>query len=375
MPRKRTNSKLEVYKSHDKVLEMAKELHYRIHLYDLHPLLGYGLASPMTYCARKPANRGRTSPVKGLCWLWVSPAYLDKNNRTALRGYSKYLCYQCAAKYKSLNGRWPGDIPPDPKHLAGPRAPTPPGGTGDEKPVWTYLPVHEHKSWHQTVKDLMPQLEKLGVKPSDIRFRAIPNTGAARGNHGHTGIELQHVPSGITDQVTINAKTTANLRDALRLVIGKLQNRALLDLVEQNAVGAIKREEDNKFLEADRVYEIPEAKRIEMQAQEDMERQEALSQAESAQLEQFVKLDEREVGEPLIEKPPRRFFLQRIADETGISGTGRVADGVEFPDGTVVMRWRSEVATTVIHESILTVEALHVTGHAKGANKIVWIDP
>jgi len=33
----------------------------------------------------------------------------------------------------------------------------------------------------------------------------------------------------------------------------------------------------------------------------------------------------------------RTFFLERIEDETGISGTGIVAEGVEFSDGQIAM--------------------------------------
>jgi hypothetical protein len=36
---------------------------------------------------------------------------------------------------------------------------------------------------------------------------------------------------------------------------------------------------------------------------------------------------------------PRRFHLQRTVDITGASGTGRVADGVLWPDGTLSIRW------------------------------------
>ena len=74
----------------------------------------------------------------------------------------------------------------------------------------------------------------------------------------------------------------------------------------------------------------------------------------------------------------RSFILNRDQDITGISGTGPVADGVEFPDGTVVVRWRDLGGpaaargvrpTTVVFESITAVEALH--GHG-GATRIVW---
>lgn len=72
--------------------------------------------------------------------------------------------------------------------------------------------------------------------------------------------------------------------------------------------------------------------------------------------------------------PPRRFILIRHKDITGISGTGHVANGVQFSDGTVVMRWLGQNATTVIHKSMATVLALHVAGHGPGNNEIVWVD-
>ncbi|MBB4984980.1 hypothetical protein [Streptomyces nymphaeiformis] len=39
---------------------------------------------------------------------------------------------------------------------------------------------------------------------------------------------------------------------------------------------------------------------------------------------------------------PRRFYLQRNTDVTGASGTGRVADGVLWPDGTATVHWIGE---------------------------------
>lgn len=42
---------------------------------------------------------------------------------------------------------------------------------------------------------------------------------------------------------------------------------------------------------------------------------------------------------------PRLFTLVRKTDETGISGTGRVLDGVVFHNGQVVVCWRSDVNT------------------------------
>ena len=78
----------------------------------------------------------------------------------------------------------------------------------------------------------------------------------------------------------------------------------------------------------------------------------------------------------------RLFQVVREADITGVSGTGVVADGVEFPDGTAVVRWRELEpgnpnyergvrATTVVFPNVRAVEALH--GH-NGATRLASID-
>lgn len=68
---------------------------------------------------------------------------------------------------------------------------------------------------------------------------------------------------------------------------------------------------------------------------------------------------------------PRRFYLHRHTDITGVSGTGRVADGVLWPDGTVSIRWRGERPSTVHWDRIA--DAAHVHGHG-GHTRIVWLD-
>lgn len=67
----------------------------------------------------------------------------------------------------------------------------------------------------------------------------------------------------------------------------------------------------------------------------------------------------------------RRFFLLREEDETGVSGTGLVAWGCQFPDGVVVLRWNTIHTSTGIYASVQDVEAIH--GH-DGATKVVWLD-
>lgn len=69
---------------------------------------------------------------------------------------------------------------------------------------------------------------------------------------------------------------------------------------------------------------------------------------------------------------PRRFHLQRHTDVTGVSGTGRVADGILWTDGTVSIRWLGEHPSTVFWDGLAHAEAVH--GHG-GHTVIVWDDP
>jgi hypothetical protein len=72
----------------------------------------------------------------------------------------------------------------------------------------------------------------------------------------------------------------------------------------------------------------------------------------------------------------KTFTLMRYTDSTGISGTGEIAEGVQFTDGSVVLRWHSSEVpwgsiypTIAIHPNIENVEVLH--GH-NGATRVVW---
>lgn len=71
-------------------------------------------------------------------------------------------------------------------------------------------------------------------------------------------------------------------------------------------------------------------------------------------------------------KTVRRFKLVRCVDPAGVSGVGHVADGVEWPDGTVALRWRTSIAATGVYASVADVHAIH--GH-DGGTKVVWVDP
>lgn len=69
---------------------------------------------------------------------------------------------------------------------------------------------------------------------------------------------------------------------------------------------------------------------------------------------------------------PRRFFLYRHTDVSGVSGTGVVAEGAEWTDGTASLRWRGEWPSTVAWDDIGLITGAH--GH-QGATELRWIDP
>jgi len=66
-------------------------------------------------------------------------------------------------------------------------------------------------------------------------------------------------------------------------------------------------------------------------------------------------------GYMAISNQPMTFDLVRLEDATGISGTGKVAEGAVFMDGTTVMRWLTEHSSTTVYESAREVVAIH--GH------------
>jgi hypothetical protein len=67
---------------------------------------------------------------------------------------------------------------------------------------------------------------------------------------------------------------------------------------------------------------------------------------------------------------PRPFALHRREDVTGASGTGTVAYGTRFSDGTVGLRWLGDKPSLVVWKSID--DALAVHGH-DGRTDVVWL--
>lgn len=68
----------------------------------------------------------------------------------------------------------------------------------------------------------------------------------------------------------------------------------------------------------------------------------------------------------------RRFLLVRKEDVSGVSGTGNVAEGVEFHDGQCVLSWFGQHHTIEVSPGVETIIAIH--GH-EGRTWIEYIDP
>jgi hypothetical protein len=74
---------------------------------------------------------------------------------------------------------------------------------------------------------------------------------------------------------------------------------------------------------------------------------------------------------------PRVFSLIRRIDESGVSGTGRVLDGVVFHTGQVVVCWRSDLdpdnpgySSLAVYPSWDAFLHVHVRPHPQGATEI-----
>ena len=64
---------------------------------------------------------------------------------------------------------------------------------------------------------------------------------------------------------------------------------------------------------------------------------------------------------PLTAPAARLFRLVRDEDETGISGIGTVAEGVEFANGMCAMSWLTAMHSVAVYPNVRQLLAIH--GH------------
>jgi hypothetical protein len=68
----------------------------------------------------------------------------------------------------------------------------------------------------------------------------------------------------------------------------------------------------------------------------------------------------------------RTFYLWRETDDSGVSGTGKVAEGVEFTGGMCVLHWLVPQPTTMSLEVLEDIEHVkRIHGHG-GHTKIAF---
>jgi hypothetical protein len=85
-----------------------------------------------------------------------------------------------------------------------------------------------------------------------------------------------------------------------------------------------------------------------------------------------------------METNPKLFTLVRTNDPSGISGTGRVLDGVIFHTGQVVTCWRTDLnvkdkgtdaySTIGIYPSYEAFLHVHVKPHPGGSNDVIFLN-
>lgn len=67
----------------------------------------------------------------------------------------------------------------------------------------------------------------------------------------------------------------------------------------------------------------------------------------------------------------RLFHLKRNVDDSGVSGTGIVAEGVMFKNGNCVLHWLTQYSSLGIYETVEQLEKIH--GHM-GHTEVVFDD-
>ena len=78
---------------------------------------------------------------------------------------------------------------------------------------------------------------------------------------------------------------------------------------------------------------------------------------------------------------PRTFHIIRQADESGVSGTGKVLDGILWANGQVSIQWRTDLDPMKVGMSSITIfnsfsafESIHIDSHPTNETIIVWDD-
>ena len=64
--------------------------------------------------------------------------------------------------------------------------------------------------------------------------------------------------------------------------------------------------------------------------------------------------------------------MYRVRDESGVSGTGCILEGVVFHTGETVVSWITKYKSLGIYPSFDEFKAIHIDIHPTNETKIVW---
>lgn len=70
----------------------------------------------------------------------------------------------------------------------------------------------------------------------------------------------------------------------------------------------------------------------------------------------------------------RSFTVDRGYDESGVSGTGTVIEGVEFENGRIVLHWLGEPGSIVLWDCFEDFWAINVASHPSNRTRVVFSD-
>lgn len=66
------------------------------------------------------------------------------------------------------------------------------------------------------------------------------------------------------------------------------------------------------------------------------------------------------------------FHMIRNKDESGVSGTGKVLQGVVFDDGVTVVKWLVPSYSIGIYDTFGSFESAHIDSHPTNDTEIAW---
>ncbi len=67
------------------------------------------------------------------------------------------------------------------------------------------------------------------------------------------------------------------------------------------------------------------------------------------------------------------FMMIRGKDETGVSGTGIVAEGCVFRNGKCAVCWTSATPCIQVWDSFEAFKAVHIDAHPSNETQLVWL--